>query len=594
MKEKFYFSTMFRKMHLLLLSLLLAYSGYAQPDLGQAKEFSILWKYETIAVNWKMEGRIQMELNNGITSLGENKTAEAVASFNEILSADSVFGLALYYRGVSYKLSRHFDLAEADFRKLIENRKYMPQAYMELSKVLMLTKRMNEAEGILGILVKRFPEHLGANYLQGEFCLLTNNVMGARFYFTACEKIDDRFAPAKAKLGLVAIAEKGYPGAGLPYFDAALALDSLLMEARWYRAMVLAPSEPEKSLKDINTLVRLMPASPLFYLQRARVYVALGRFDEAWPDIYKFIQRAQISMDYFSGQQTSLDKRIDVQNAGFYLVRQLYGLRDKDQAVIKKAYCLLFAGHPNETLRVLNQASAKLSAMALWHYLCAVAYEHAGDHEHALEYYEKTLKLDAAIYDAHQKRGIYRTNLQNWSGARNDFTDMIRLYPDNKSGYKLRSIANYYLHDYREAVQDAQRTLSMDSTDQEVRETLAHSLFALGEHLPAVDEFKKCHGQGLFSLDLTKIHQSVQALLVKSDTARAMYYLTYLTTQRPLYEEGTQLKIEILTRQKKWQELDAFLTNRSSVFVTLNTPQYRYYITRKKEEIRQLLESMKR
>jgi tetratricopeptide (TPR) repeat protein len=589
----FYFSTMFRKVHLLFLLCLLAYYGYGQPDLGQAREFSIWWKYEMIEVNWKMEGRIQMEMNNGITSLLENKTAEAVASFNEVLKTDSVFWPAVYYRGVSYKVSRQFDLAQADFRRLLENRKYLPQAYMELSKVLILTKKVNEAEGILGILGKRFPEHLGANYLLGEFCLLTNNMEGARFYFTACEKIDDHFAPAKVKLGLVAMAEKVDPASALTYFDAALALDSLLMEAHWYRAMAMASQEPEKSLKDLNTLVRLMPANPVFYLQRARIYVALGRFDEAWPDIYKFIQRAQVSSDYFSGQQTSLDKHIDVQNAGFYLVRQLYGLRDKDQAVIKKAYCLLFAGHNLVAIRILNQASAKLSAMALWNYLCAVAYEHEGNHNRALEYYEKTLKLDPGIYDAHQKRGIYRTNLQDWSGARRDFTDMIRLYPDNRSGYKLRSVANYYLHDYREAVQDAQKALALDSSDYQVHETLGHSFMALGKYLPAVDEFKKCTSPELYKMDLSKVHQSVKELLVKSDTARAMYYLTYLTTQRPLYEEGTKLKIEILTRQKKWQELDAFLTNRSSVFVNLNTPQYREYIIRKKEEIHQLLESGK-
>jgi len=74
-----------------------------------------------------------------------------------------------------------------------------------------------------------------------------------------------------------------------------------------------------------------------------------------------------------------------------------------------------------------------------------------------------------------KKRGIYRSNVQQWPDAEEDFTEMIRINPQSKFGYKLRSVARYYQKNYPNALKDVNKVLMIDSTDCEARQTRGHA-----------------------------------------------------------------------------------------------------------------------
>jgi len=88
-----------------------------------------------------------------------------------------------------------------------------------------------------------------------------------------------------------------------------------------------------------------------------------------------------------------------------------------------------------------------------------------------------------------------------------------------------------------------------------------------------------------FELDFSVIHAQIKGLLFRGDTTKALNYLTELISIKPLYEDGTQLKIEILTEQKKWTELNEFLKDRIKKFFSWNTSEYRKYIQKKLKEV---------
>jgi len=572
----------------MLILLLPILDGVAQVDFQDVKEFNTLLTFENIAVDWKGDGKTQLLLNEGINSLNENKLEAAIASFSDILSVNPDFWIALYFRGVCFKRQYNVIKAKADFQKLIELRADLPQSYLEMSKVKVLAGYNSDAIQFLTTCIEKFPKYVSAYYLMGDAYLVTKDVEKAKLYYQECEKISPNFSPAKVKLGLIEMATTKDPKAGLKFFNEVIETDSLQKEALWCRAAMYFKENPRRSLVDINTLVRHSQANLNFLLQRGYVLVELRDFEGAWRDFYKLISQTQINSGFFRGRAAVADKMIGIQNVGFYIARQIYGLSEENQLAIKKSYCLMFAGKDQEALDAIKLAD-KLHNTAFWQYLSGLIYEHLRQDEDAKKHYSKAIKLDREIFDAYWKRGIYRSRVADWTGAEKDFTEMIRISPGNKSGYKLRSIARYFLKDYKHCIDDANKGLLIDSTDCEIRRTLGQAQFATNNFLLGVNELYHCRELVFNNLDMVKLHQEIKKLLDKGDSVKAMRYLTMMTNAKPLYEAGTRLKIEILFAQKKWSELHEFLINRVHVFANLNSGEYKVYINEQLSQVEKIL-----
>lgn len=245
----------------------------------------------------------------------------------------------------------------------------------------------------------------------------------------------------------------------------------------------------------------------------------------------------------------------------------------------------MFSSRNEEALKTINQTH-ELENTALYHFLLGLVYEHLGRHEEAWLHYDKTLQLDNDIFDAHQKRGIYSTNIEKWKDAELDFSEMIRINPENKFGYKLRSVTFYHQKEFEKSIADARKVLAVDSADCAVRSTLAFALMAISKYLPAFEEFERCQNYDALSLDvLSRIHTGVKEILATGDTTKALNYITRISNMRPAYETGAILKAEILEEQRKWDELTAFLDERISHIVTVNSQKYRDFLEKKKKMV---------
>jgi tetratricopeptide (TPR) repeat protein len=152
---------------------------------------------------------------------------------------------------------------------------------------------------------------------------------------------------------------------------------------------------------------------------------------------------------------------------GAYTLTRIYGLSDEDASNIKEAYCHIITGRYQECHDAIDRIfNYKKEPVAV--YLKAVAFEHQGAHAVALEYYSRALKLDDQIADAYKKRGIYEQELKEWDKSLQDFTAVLKLYPDAFRINWIRGLSYYHMRRFQEAIADFNIYLKNDSTNKEV------------------------------------------------------------------------------------------------------------------------------
>ena len=105
-----------------------------------------LWEFEKIAMEWKMEGILQADLNDGLNYLLENNPGLAEGSLTTVLDRNFTIWQAYYYRAAARKQLRKFSLAESDMRRALKLKGDFYEGYVELAKILHLSLRKGERE----------------------------------------------------------------------------------------------------------------------------------------------------------------------------------------------------------------------------------------------------------------------------------------------------------------------------------------------------------------------------------------------------------------------------------------------------------------
>lgn len=97
---------------------------------------SRLWDFEAIPIDWKMEGILQADLNEGLNYLLENKPGLAEVSLTTVIDRNPAIWQAYYYRAAARKQLRKFSAAESDMRSSLKLRGDFYEGFVELSKIL--------------------------------------------------------------------------------------------------------------------------------------------------------------------------------------------------------------------------------------------------------------------------------------------------------------------------------------------------------------------------------------------------------------------------------------------------------------------------
>jgi tetratricopeptide (TPR) repeat protein len=280
----------------------------------------------------------------------------------------------------------------------------------------------------------------------------------------------------------------------------------------------------------------------------------------------KVIQASREDENYFIGQQTMLDKRIDILNAGNYTTRTIFGFDEADAKKIKKGFCLLLAGKYDGSIREFDLVK-NVNKNSLTLFLKALANEHSGNHQEAFRLYNLALVFDNDITDAHKKRGVYLSELQNWSASEKDFSDALKINPEIHVIYKLRGITRYYQNNFSGAIDDFTRYinyLNRDSLELEqpvqfkiYKEVVGYRAMAYQKedfYLDAVSDF--LISDNMRAIDLALMNNSITQLISEGDTTKAIGYLNNYLRQAPYFVDARISRIRILEMQKNWDTID--------------------------------------
>ncbi|MFZ6012059.1 MAG: tetratricopeptide repeat protein, partial [Bacteroidota bacterium] len=395
------------------------------------EEFSAsrLWEFEEIEIDWKLEGMLQADLNEGLNNLLENNPLQAEASLNTVISKDSGVWQAYYYRAAARKQLKKFTSAQRDMQRSLKLHSDFYEGYVELAKILHLQNKYEESEKAIKRAIKLDPSKGTAYYLRGDINLSQNEVKSAINNYRDCLAADSLYHDARIKLALLDLLSKKDQSRALKHLNQVLVYDSLQKTALLFRSLLVADKDKKQSIRDLTNLIRVSPENLMAYYYRGVLSTELENYDQAFPDFQKVIKVTSASDNNFVGQQTWIDKKIDLQNAGAYTLTRVYGLPEGDGLKLKQAFCLIITEAFDKSIAIIDKIpDVENEPLAL--YLKAVAHEHKGDHNKALQLYHGALALDNEIADAHKKRAIYAQELKLWGESIKDLNEVLRLTPD--------------------------------------------------------------------------------------------------------------------------------------------------------------------
>lgn len=523
---------------------------------GNGEEFL---SNEVIEVEWTMSGVVQADLNEGINLFDEGDFGAAIGNLTTAIELDSnKLWAGYYYRGLCHKMLREWSSAEADLNKALQIKGQNPSILLELGKINALQKIEDKAERYFKEYTALFPNDARGPYLTACLKIKAGDFQGAKRHLKKSIDTNEKFPEAYAKLAVVEMWLKQNPKAGMKYLDQSLAIDSMNQQALLIRSILSAERNPQKSIADLSKLIRVSPGNLEFRSMRGFLLTDQGDYEKAFSDLHHVIQEIQRNPNEFKGKQTSLDRMIDVQYAGYYAIIHIYGMPDELATAVKRGFCQLVTGRYDEAIKsfetVVQRDTTAVSA-----FMSAVAHEHSGSHVKALKYYGVALDRDNEIFDAHKKRGVYRTELKQWDEAIRDFNEMLRIDKTSLVAYKFRGISFYHKGDFELAKNDFSRYLTKDSTDKEVFGFRGMCHRNLGNELLACYDLLAAGREDGIGYPLLK--KTIFNLLKSRDTTRAEKEINRIIKKFPRYASAYAVRIGLHERWGDWKSIKDEIDN---------------------------------
>jgi len=536
---------------------LTAFSSHAQHELlsSALQDFAYgrFYKHEPVAIVWNMEGVLQADLNDGINYLLEDRPDLAEVSLTTVLKKDSLLWQAYYYRAAArVKLNDHYD-ALSDLNRTVKLNPDLYEGYIEQAKVLFLVGQLSESERAIKKAIQVDKKKPVAYYLRGDIALVQNQSILASKSFRNCLAVDSLFHDARIKLALMDFLSSKDETKAINHLSQVLAYDSMQPSALLFRSIFLAKKNQTQSIQDLSNLIRVSPGDMMARFLRGELLAQLQEYDRAFSDFRHVIQSTAANDNYFQGKQTWIDKKIDLQNVGAYVIRRVYGLPDEDATKLRRAYCQIILREFDKSILAIDETSTPHTE-PLAVYLKAVAHEHKGEHVKALQLYDRAISLDDEIFDAYKKRGIYRQEMKEWENSIEDFNAVLRLDPETFFTYRLRGVSYYYINQFKKAISDYNTYLKYDSTNKEIIGYRGIAYLQDGQRLNAYIDFALSNNKNGFDLkDMIYLTDSVMAI---GDTVTALNALNHFTAAAPYFTEAFVRKFRIYLAMNDWKVIE--------------------------------------
>jgi tetratricopeptide (TPR) repeat protein len=557
----------------LLFAVFLTASGQGGMFNEAFKEFatSRLKAFEEIPIEWKMGGLLQADLNEGLNYLLEENAGAAEESLTTVLKKDSTIWQAYYYRGAARKQLEKYQAAEHDMRRAIRLHGDFYEGYVELAKILFFRRQPLESEKAINKSIRLDRSRGTAYYLKGDINMFQGETRSAVNNYKDCLKSDSLFHDARIKIALLDAISKKNLDAAIEHLTRVLKYDSLQKTALLFRALLIQDKDKKQSIKDLTNLLEVSPYNIMAQFYRGYFSAEVGEYENAFNDFHNVMRETSTDDNRYIGQQTWVDKKIDMQNVGAYTVTRIYGLSDEDARFIKEAYCHIITEKYDKSLITADKVSNKREPVAI--YLKAVAYEHKGEHMKALQHYNVALSIDDGIADAYKKRGIYEQEMKQWDKSVADFSAVLKIYPDMYFTNRMRGVSYYHLKQFDKAIDDFSIYLRKDSLNQEVTGYRGMAYLQSNQKLKAYVDFAA--SGNIQAIKYSELERLIDSVIHIPDTTQALLYLEAVSENTPYYTEGFVQQFKIYMARNQWDPVAAKIS-RAVIFCRPNISPAKY------------------
>lgn len=515
-------------------------------------------KFDEIKITWDMEGTIQADLNTGINYLLEGKTTLAQGSFTSVIQKDPAAWQAYYYRAIARKLEKNYYVAVGDLKQALKLNPKLYEAEVEMARCYLAINLLVEAEGAIRRAIQLNKKKAHAYYVKGCIHESQSRAVAAISSFRDCLKADSLYHDARTDIAIVELILNKDEARAVLELNSVLSVDSLQRDALLMRSILLFDKNKTQSLRDLSNLILVGPNNMIAFYLRGLLHTELQHYRQGFSDFQTVIKATSMDDNSFEGQQTWIDKKIDLQNVGAYTLTRVYGLEQDDATKLKQAYCLILTNAFEKSIAAINSIShPREEPLAV--YLMAVTYEHMGKHNQAFTLYNDAIKLDNTIADAYKKRGIYEQELKQWEKSISDFTTVLRLFPEMYVIYKLRGISYYHNKEFGKAIVDYSTYLKRDSTNKQVMEYRGVAYKENKQALNAYIDFSTA--QSNVTIPVTDVIHLVDSVLFKGDTTLALKALTRFVKANPAFTEVYALKLKVHVSKNDWSQVEADVSN---------------------------------
>ncbi|MCL5037970.1 MAG: tetratricopeptide repeat protein [Chloroflexi bacterium] len=221
------------------------------------------------------------EYARGIKLLNEGKIAEAEAIFKKIVRYYPDNMDARIALGETYFKERLNEKAEKILRDAINEKPDLYQAYIALGKDYFKQLRLDEAEKAYFKALEINPNALEALAGLGHVYLERLDYKNSLKYFTKALKINPEYEKGLLGLGHISL-DTGDPGKAEKYFKKVIELNP--ESGNGYKGLVavnLYRRFYDDALRYSDKELTLDPECEFAHLERARIMMGLGRYDEA-------------------------------------------------------------------------------------------------------------------------------------------------------------------------------------------------------------------------------------------------------------------------------------------------------------------------
>lgn len=364
---------------------------------------------------------------------------EALDDYNKALKLNPKLSRAYEGRGFVYGAKMNNDKALENLEKAIELGPKNYEPYTRVARIYMAKKDYDAAISSCTKAIQKFPKSVKALLMRAQLLRLKQQPKAALLDLKRVTELADNKIKADAYnvIGLIKTAKKDYKGAEAA-FSQAIQANPKLGVGYYNRGYIRLNSGAPKEtvLLDYNKCLELQPRTKKARFDRAKLYVALKRFDKAYEDLTIFVKLFPKDWD------------------GHYSLAQVSKALQRFEQAVKSSTRALELNPKHIELQNLRGTALFLS----------------GREEEAITQFTKIIKTKPSYTTALFNRSQIYFKQKKYGKALSDLNLNVRLTPKATNVYESRSRLFQTLRKYREAFGDLEKILQLEPKHPKARE----------------------------------------------------------------------------------------------------------------------------